>query len=318
MDKRPLGASGITIAPWIFGGNVLGWTLDEKKSFELLDAFLAKGFDCIDTANSYSRWVAGHQGGESETIIGRWLHQRKNRDQIILATKVGSDMGQGKKDLSGAHIRLQVEQSLTRLQTDYIDLYQSHYDDPNTPVEETLFVYDALIREGKVRAIGASNFTAARLTESLAVARKHGLPAYETLQPLYNLYDREPFEKELAALCVTEGISAIPYYALASGFLTGKYREPADASRSVRGEGVRGKYLNDRGKRILAALDKAAGNTGAAPAAIALAWLLAKPAITAPIASATSIEQLETLGEAATLELDAETLALLDGASAWH
>lgn len=318
MENRPLGNSGITIAPLIFGGNVFGWTLDEKKSFELLDAFVAAGFNCIDTANSYSRWVPGHQGGESEAIIGKWISQRKNRDRIIVATKVGADMGQGKKDLSKTHIRQQVEQSLSRLKTDYIDLYHSHYDDPSTPVEETLGAYDTLIKEGKIRTVGASNFSVERLAESLEVSRREGLPAYQTLQPLYNLYDREPFEKDLAAFCVKQGLSVIPYYALASGFLTGKYREESDAGKSVRGKGVAGKYLNARGFRILEALDEASKRTGATPAVLSLAWLLTKPGISAPIASATSIKQLETLTEAVNINLDQATLASLDAASAWQ
>lgn len=318
METRPLGNSGITISPVIFGGNVFGWTLDEKKSFELLDAFVAAGFNAIDTANSYSRWVPGHEGGESEIIIGKWMHQRANRDRIVLATKVGSDMGQGKKDLSREHIRAQVQGSLKRLQTDYIDLYQSHYDDPDTPVEETLETYAELIREGKVRAIGASNFQVPRLQESLDLSRKEGLPAYQTLQPLYNLYDREPFEKELAAFCVTHGVSVIPYYSLASGFLSGKYRGQQDAKKSARGGGVTQKYLNERGIRILDALDEASRRTGADAASLALAWLLAKPGISAPIASATNPAQLESLTRAAELHLDEETLSLLDTASAWR
>lgn len=318
MDKRPLGESGMTIAPLIFGGNVFGWTLDEQKSFEMLDTFVALGFNCIDTANSYSRWVPGNQGGESETIIGNWMRMRGNRDQIILITKVGSDMGQGKRDLSKSHIREQVTGSLKRLKTDYIDLYLTHHDDPDTPVSETLEAYNQLIQAGKVRAIGASNLSIERLSESLDFSRKQGMAAYQVLQPLYNLYDRESFETEMAAFCVSQGISVIPYYALASGFLSGKYRSQTDSAKSARGQGVTKKYLNDRGLRILEALDEASRRTGETPAVLSLAWLITKPGISAPIASATSIEQLRSLARAVQIKLSPDTVKLLDAASVWQ
>ena len=274
MKKRPLGNSGIEVAPLAFGGNVFGWTIDEKQSFRLLDAFLAAGFNLIDTADVYSRWVPGNKGGESETIIGNWMRLRGNRDKVIVATKVGHDIGQGKKDLSEKHILQAVEKSLQRLQTDYIDLYQSHYDDPPTPVAETLEAYAKLVKEGKVRLIGASNFTPERLLRSLEASKQHGYPSYQTLQPLYNLYDREVFEKELEPICVEHGIGVISYYSLASGFLTGKYRSEEDLSKSARGAGNK-KYLNEKGFRILSALDKVAEKFKSTPASISIAWLLA-------------------------------------------
>lgn len=316
MEKRTLGKSGLKVSPLTFGGNVFGWTLDERKSFEILDAFVAAGFNFIDTADSYSRWVPGHQGGESETIIGKWMKERGNRDQVIVATKVGSDMGQGKRDLSAKHIISSVENSLKRLQTDYIDLYQSHYDDSDTPIEETLQTYSQLVNEGKVRFIGASNFSAERLTESLNISRQNNYPAYQTLQPLYNLYDREPFEKDLEALCIEHSIGVINYYALASGFLSGKYRSEADLSKSPRGAGNK-KYLNERGFAILSALDEVAKRHNSTAASVSIAWLLARPSVTAPIASATSIEQLNSLINATQLQLDAESIDLLTKASDW-
>ena len=316
MEKRQLGNSDIKVAPLTFGGNVFGWTIDEKTSFEILDAFVAAGLNLIDTADTYSTWVPGNKGGESETVIGNWLKKRGNRDQVIIATKVGGDMGQGKKDLSKKHIRKAVEDSLRRLQTDYIDLYQSHYDDPDTPVEETLSIYAELVEEGKVRIIGASNFTKERLLESLNVSKQFNYPSYQTLQPLYNLYDREPFEKELEPFCVERSIGVLNYYALASGFLSGKYRSEADLSKSARGGGIK-KYLNERGFNILAGLDEVAKRYSSTPASIALAWVLARPSVTAPIASATSISQLDSLVKATELQLDEEAIALLDKASAW-
>ncbi|MEI6947958.1 aldo/keto reductase [Paraflavisolibacter sp. H34] len=315
MEKRKIGTSALEVAPLAFGGNVFGWTADEAASFGLLDAFTEAGFNLIDTADSYSHWVPGNQGGESETIIGKWLRQRGNRHNVIIATKVGSAVGKGKKDLSRAHILRSVEASLRRLQTDYIDLYQSHYDDVDTPVGETLETYAQLIREGKVRVIGASNFTPARLEESLRYSREHGLPRYESLQPEYNLYNRSTYEQEFAGLCQQEGLGVIPYYALASGFLTGKYRSEADAAKSARGGGVIKNYLNERGFRILSALDEVAARYGASVAAVSLAWLLTRPGITAPIASATSLSQLGDLEQSARLQLDAEALALLNEAS---
>jgi len=315
MHYRTLGRSGLQVSPLCFGGNVFGWTADEAASFSLLDAWLDAGFNFIDTADVYSRWAPGHRGGESETVIGKWLKQGGKRGQVVLATKVGMDMGDGKVGLKPAYIRQAVEDSLRRLQVDCIDLYQSHQDDAATPVEETLAAYAELIRAGKVRAIGASNFTAARLAQALEASRTQGLPRYETLQPLYNLYDRAGFEAELQPLCVREGVSVINFYALAAGFLTGKYRTAADAAKSARGKGTVAKYLNDRGLAILAALDSVSARVGATPGQVAVAWLLTRPGITAPIASATSLEQLAELVAATRLVLDTDALAELEKAS---
>lgn len=314
MDKRQLGRSELRVAPLCFGGNVFGWTADEPTSFRLLDRFVETGLDFIDTADVYSIWAPGHQGGESETIIGGWLKERGGRDRIVLATKVGSEMAPDRKGLSRGWIRRAVEASLRRLQTDYIDLYQSHYDDPATPIEETLGVYGELIAEGKVRAIGASNFTPARLRQSLEASARDGLPRYASLQPEYNLYDRAGYEAELEPLCREAGLGVITYFSLARGFLTGKYRSAKDLGQSPRGEGI-GKYLDDRGQRILAALDEVAAQLNATPAQVALAWVIARPGITAPIASATKLEQLEDLIAAARLRLDAQAIARLDEAS---
>ena len=316
MQFRPLGRSGLAIAPLMFGGNVFGWTADEATSFTLLDAFVAGGFNAIDTANAYSVWVPGHVGGESEAIIGKWLAARGGRGRVVIATKVGAPMGDGGKGLTKDYILRAAEASLQRLQTDYIDLYQSHYDDETTPIEETLEAYATLIRQGKVRAIGCSNFSPARIAASLAASEAHGLPRYESLQPLYNLYSRSDYEGEREALCVTHGIGAIPYYGLAAGFLTGKYRTEADLAKSERGPRRVKDYLNDRGFRVLAGIDAVAARLGATPAQIALAWLMAKPSITAPIASATSVAQLEELMAAAHITLDADAIAALDAASA--
>ena len=314
MQMRPLGNSGLTVAPLAFGGNVFGWTVDAATSFSLLDAFVDAGFNLIDTADVYSRWVSGHSGGESETIIGQWLRQSGKRDKVVLATKVGMDMGPGRTGLARARIRSAVEESLARLQTDRIDLYQSHADDAATPLAETLAAYAELIAEGKVRAIGASNYSAPRLAEALELSRTQGLPRYESLQPLYNLVDRQPFEAELEPLCLRENIGVINFYGLASGFLSGKYRSEADLAKSPRGARVKG-YLTPRGLRILAALDEVAQRLNATPAQVALAWEMARPAITAPIASATSLVQLEELAQAARLRLDAASVAALDAAS---
>jgi aryl-alcohol dehydrogenase-like predicted oxidoreductase len=316
MQLRTLGRSGLQVSPLAFGGNVFGWTVDEAMSFRLLDAWLDAGFNFIDTADVYSRWVPGHSGGESETIIGKWLKQSGKRNRVVLATKLGKPMSEGKQGLSPAYIREAVEASLRRLQCECIDLYQSHDDDPGTPLADTAAAFAELIKAGKVRAIGASNFSAPRLAEALDVAEKLGLPRYESLQPLYNLYDRAVFEKDLEPLCQKRGIGVINFYALAAGFLTGKYRTEADASKSPRGAGTTQKYLNARGLRILAALDQAAKTTGAKPGQIALAWQIARPSITAPIASATSLEQLDELAAAARLQLDADVIAMLDAASA--
>jgi aryl-alcohol dehydrogenase-like predicted oxidoreductase len=313
MTKRKLGNSGLEIAPLAFGGNVFGWTVDEAMSFRLLDAFVAAGFSLVDTADLYSRWVPGNAGGESETIIGNWFKQSGKRDAVVLATKVGMDMGGDKKGLSRKYILQAVEDSLKRLQTDRIDLYQSHKDDPDTPLEETLEAYAHLIKQGKVRAIGASNYNAPRLSEALVVSEVNGFPRYETLQPEYNLFDREDYESGLEALCLEKGIGVITYYSLVSGFLSGKYRSLEDLSKSPRGQGIK-KYLNDRGFCILAALDQVAAAHGSTPTSVALAWLIARPSVTAPIVSATSLAQLEELLRAATLVLDNASIALLNEA----
>ncbi len=314
MIGRKLGNSGLTVGPLALGGNVFGWTADEATSFKVLDAFVASGLNLIDTADAYSRWIPGHQGGESETIIGKWLKSRRNRAQVVIATKVGVEMGPGEQGLSRAYILRAVERSLQRLNTDYIDLYQSHRDDPETPLEETLGTFGELIKQGKVRAIGASNYTAERLGTALQVSASHGLPRYESLQPWYNLYDRPAFEGELAELCRRERIGVIPYFSLASGFLTGKYRSAADLANRARAYRVKD-MLNERGFRILQALDAVARETGATPAQVALAWLIAR-GVTAPIASATSVEQLQELAGAARLELAADAVKVLDEASA--
>ena len=313
--KRKLGKSGLEIAPIVFGGNVFGWTADEATSFQLLDAFVAAGFNAVDTADVYSKWVPGNRGGESETIIGKWLKRSGKRQGVIIATKVGSEMEPGKKGLSKGYILEAVEDSLQRLQTDYIDLYQSHVDDAETPLDETLEAYAQLIRQGKVRAIGASNYSAKRLGEALQVSKKKGLPRYEGLQPLYNLYDRAECETESAPLCLRENIGVIPYFSLASGFLAGKYRSEADLANRARGNFVK-KYLNERGLRILGALDEAAKTHSSTPAQVALAWLLSQPSVTAPIASATNLAQLRELLSAANLKLDRESLEKLNQASA--
>jgi len=315
MNRRKLGNTGFDVAPLAFGGNVFGWTVDEATSFRLLDAFVDAGFNLIDTADSYSRWVTGHQGGESETIIGRWIAARGRHDDVVIATKVGSDMGLGRKCLRKDYILQAAEASLRRLQVDAIDLYQSHWDDETTPLDETLEAYATLIAQGKVRAIGASNLSADRLQQALDVSARNGLPRYLTLQPPYNLYDRATFEGPLASLCIREGIGVISYFALAAGFLTGKYRSEADFAKSARGGGM-SKYLNPRGLRILAALDRVAADKHATPAAVALAWLIDRPGLTAPIASATSVEQLGGLIAATRLRLDADAVRALDQASA--
>ncbi len=314
MQHRDLGRSGLRVAPWCFGGNVFGWTADEQTSFRLLDAFLDAGFNFIDTADVYSRWAPGHVGGESETIIGRWLAQRRNRDRVVIATKVGMEMGPGKDNLSKAYITEAVEASLRRLQTDVIDLYQSHRDDPNTPPGETAEAFSALVKAGKVRALGASNFTAPRLAGALRESATRSLPRYESLQPEYNLYSRAGFEADLQSFCVEQQVGVIPYFSLAAGFLTGKYRSEADFDRSPRGKGM-SKYMNERGFRILAALDSLAEAHHVTVAEIALAWLMGQPGITAPIASATRVEQIASLARAADLTLTKEDLAVLDHAS---
>ena len=313
---RPLGASSLRVGPLAFGGNVFGWTADEQQSFLLLDAFVASGLNLIDTADSYSRWVPGHTGGESEAVIGRWLAARgpAMRRRVIIATKVGVEMGPGEQGLSREYILRAVDRSLARLQTDYIDLYQAHRDDPTTPLEETLGAFAALVRAGKVRHIGASNFTAERMAAALRSSDANGLPRYVSLQPRYNLYERALFEGELGPLCTREQLGVLPYFALASGFLTGKYRSAADAAKSPRGTRAT-EMLNPRGLRILAALDTVASEASATPAQVALAWLLTRGA-TAPIASATSVSQLQELIGATTLLLNQTQLVALDLASA--
>lgn len=311
MIKNRLGRTDIEIAPLVLGTNVVGWTADEKTSFAILDAFVAEGFTAIDTADVYSRWVSGNES-ESEKIIGRWLKARGNRDKVHVFTKVGMDMGRGREvDLSPAWIAEAVEGSLKRLQTDYIDLYQSHRFDPAIPQAETLAAYDKLIKAGKVRFIGASNFDASQLGEALRLSRESGLPRYQTLQNEYNLYTREKYEGALQDLAVKEDIGAIPFYALASGFLSGKYRSEADIGKSARGQGVKTKFLNDKGFRVLAAMDKVAAETGAALSEIALAWLAVQPGITGPIASATSVEQVHALARGVKLVLSSKHLTSL-------
>lgn len=315
MQKRPLGRSGLSIAPLMLGGNVFGWTADRQTSFDILDAFVGAGFNAIDTADCYSLWVPGNRGGESETIIGEWLARRGRRDDVVIATKVGWELAPDRKGLSAHWITQAVEDSLKRLGTDYIDLYQSHIDDSTIPFEETLSAYGRLIEQGKVRAIGASNISGVRLEEALAVARQENLPRYETAQPRYNLYDRKEYETDLAPVIAREGLSTISFYGLAAGFLTGKYRSHDDLGKSPRGGRVE-EYINTRGLRILGVLDEVSAQLGATPAQIALAWVMTRPTIAAPIASATSVGQLTELTAAAELTLDPATLSALDAASA--
>ena len=315
MQMRKLGNSGLEIAPLMFGGNVFGWTADEAMSFKLLDGFVDAGLNAIDTADVYSKWVPGHKGGESETVVGNWLKARSGRDRVVIATKVGMEMPGVGQGLRSGYIIKRVEDSLARLQTSYIDLYQSHTDDKDAPLEETLAAYQQLIKQGKVRAIGASNYEAPRLAEALGVSAARKLPRYETLQPHYNLYERADYERALEPLVLKEGIGVIPYYSLASGFLTGKYRSEADFKKSPRG-GAAKKMLNERGLGILKALDDVSVRLKANPAPVALAWLIARPSITAPIASATNMNQLADLIAAAHLKLDADAIKTLDAASA--
>lgn len=316
MEKRKLGQSGIEVSPFCFGGNVFGWTADEQTSFTLLDNFFDMGLDFIDTADVYSTWVPGNKGGDSEKIIGKWLKKSGKRNKVIIATKVGKPMGLDKKGLSKAYITRAVDDSLKRLQTDYIDLYQSHEDDKSTPLAETMETFTDLIRQGKVRAIGASNFSGARLKEALEVSRDNDLASYQTMQPEYNLYAREAYEKELEPICRENNIGVITYYSLASGFLTGKYRSESDLPQSNRGAGVK-KFLNPRGYKILAALDKLAAGYNTTQAAVALTWVMARPGITAPIASATSIKQLNEITQAVNLTLSGTAIDVLNSASAY-
>jgi len=316
MEKREIGKTNIAVAPLMFGGNVFGWTADEQASFKLLDAFVDLGFNFVDTADVYTRWVPGHAGGESETIIGKWFKQSGKRDKIVLATKVGKEMF-GEKGLSPAYIKKAVEASLTRLQTDYIDLYQSHDDDKDTPLDVTMQAFSDLIKEGKVRIVGASNYQGDRLAEALQVSASKDLAAYQTLQPEYNLYAREHYEKTLEPLCLERGLGVVPFFSLASGFLSGKYRSEADASKSKRGPGIVSKYLNDRGYRILDGLDKVADQHNVNQTTVALAWLIARPSILAPLASATSLEQLKALAASVELKLTEADIELLNEASAY-
>jgi aryl-alcohol dehydrogenase-like predicted oxidoreductase len=314
VTKRKLGNSGLEVSPLAFGGNIFGWTVDEAASFKLLDAFVDFGFNLIDTADVYSKWAPGNQGGESETIIGKWLEQSGKRDKVIIATKLGMELGPGEKGLSRRYIFRAVEESLARLQTDHIDLYQAHTDDFEASLEETLEAFTELIRQGKVSAIGASNYSAERLSDALRVSEERGLARYESLQPLYNLYDRAEYEAKLEPLCLEKGLAVIPYFSLASGFLTGKYRSEADLSKSARAQMVK-KYLNERGFRILGALDQVAEQYNSTPGQVSLAWLIARPSITAPIASATTLEQLNDLINATELKLDDSSIELLNRAS---
>jgi aryl-alcohol dehydrogenase-like predicted oxidoreductase len=316
MPFRYLGRSALKVSPLCLGGNVFGWTADEAASFAVLDALVDADLNFIDTADVYSVWVPGHRGGESETIIGNWLKRRGRRDDVVIATKVGMQMAPDRKGLSAAHIARSAEQSLQRLQTDHIDLYFSHSDDATVPPEETLGAYQKLIVAGKVRAIGASNYSAARLQEALDISRKHSLPRYEVLEPHYNLYARAGYEAELEPLCLKEQLGVITYFALASGFLSGKYRTAADAAKSARGKGVIDKFLNARGLKILGALDDVGQRHHASSSSVALAWQIARPGITAPIASATSVEQLKELVAATRLQLDAGDIEQLNAASA--
>lgn len=317
MEKRPLGSTGLHIAPLVFGGNVLGWTIDEKLGFAVLDAFVAHGFEAIDTADVYSAWAPGNHGGESETLLGRWLKARPGmRDKVVIFTKVGSDLGRpGCKGLSERWILQAAQDSLRRLGTDRIDVYFSHWPDPDTPDSETLGAYDKLLRQGSVRSIGASNFDARRLAESLRVSRERELPVYSVLQPEYNLLDRASFDAPLRELCKRENIGVVTYFSLASGFLSGKYRSKADLAGSRRASLVE-KYLDERGLRVLDALDAVAQGHRATPAQVALAWLMASDGVTAPIASATSVEQVDSFARAAELRLSAQDMALLDEAGA--
>jgi aryl-alcohol dehydrogenase-like predicted oxidoreductase len=316
VKTRTLGRSGIEVGPLALGGNVFGWTIDEAASFKVLDGFVAGGLNLIDTADVYSVWVPGHKGGESETIIGSWLKRSGNRSRVVIATKVGIEIAPGEKGLSRAHIMRSVERSLNRLQVDTIDLYQAHQDDPETPLEETLGAFGELVAAKKVRAIGASNYKADRLAAALRVSQERGLPRYETLQPNYNLCDRKWYEVDLEPLCVREGLGVIPYYSLAAGFLTGKYRTEADLAKSERGAKVGKSYLNERGLRVLAAVDGVAADLKVSQAQVALAWLMARPGITAPIASATTPAQLEELIAATRLTLSPDAVAKLTAASA--
>jgi aryl-alcohol dehydrogenase-like predicted oxidoreductase len=313
MQKHTIGTSDLQVAPLVFGGNVFGWTADERTSFSILDSFVDHGLNFIDTADCYSQWAEGHQGGESETIIGKWFKESGKRDKIVLATKVG--MWRTRPGLSAANIEAAINHSLRRLQTDYIDVYFSHLDDDKTPFEETLGAYQKLVKAGKVRVIGASNFTGERLEAALKVSKELGLPTYQVLQPEYNLYDRKGYETDLEPVAQAHKLAVVTYFSLASGFLSGKYRSKADAAKAARSSLV-DKYFDDRGLRIVDALVQVARRNDATPATVALAWIIARPSVTAPIASATSADQLESLVAATRLQLPAEDLQLLNDASA--
>lgn len=313
MEQRPLGQTGLSVPAIMLGGNVFGWTLDEANSFRILDAAFDAGLNFIDTADIYSTWVPGHKGGESETIIGKWFARTGKRNGVTIATKVGMDMGGGKTGLAAKYMEQEVEDSLRRLQTDRIDLYQSHQDDAGVPLEETLGALDAMIKKGKVRFIGASNYSGARLREAMETSKRTGLAGYQTLQPHYNMMEREPYESDLAPVALQYGLGVIPYFSLASGFLTGKYRSESDLEGKTRGGGVK-KYLNDHGRRVLAALDAVAKEYGSTPARAALAWLMTRPGIVAPISSATSTDHVNDLVEATKLELAQDALDLMTAA----
>jgi aryl-alcohol dehydrogenase-like predicted oxidoreductase len=310
-----IGKTGIKVSTLCLGGNVFGWTASEAASFAVMDAFVDAGMNFIDTADIYARWQSGSNGGDSELVIGKWLKQRGNRSRVVIATKLGKEMGPGKAGLSAKYMQQAVEDSLNRLQTDYIDLYQSHEEDPNTPIEETLQAFAKLIEQGKVRAIGASNYTPECLEEALRVSRELGLPRYESLQPHYNLVERAKFEPTLEPICLAHHLSVLAYWSLASGFLTGKYRSEADITKSKRGKDAV-KYLDDRGRKVLAALDEISAAHDATPTSIALAWLIARPSVTSPIASATSVEQLEDILKSVAIQLSPDEVAKLDQASA--
>ncbi|WP_346317598.1 aldo/keto reductase [Chitinophaga sp. YIM B06452] len=314
METRTLGNTGFRIAPLMFGGNVFGWTANEPTSFRLLDAFTDAGFNAVDTADTYTRWVPGNTGGDSERVIGKWLSQTGKRDKIMLATKVGGVFSEEKKGLKKDYILRSIDDSLQRLQTDYIDLYQTHYDDAETPIEETLETYAAIVKSGKVRAIGTSNMSLERIIASAAISREKGYPSYQTLQPEYNLFDREKFETEYGPYAIEHNLGVIPYFALASGFLTGKYRKEEDIAGSSRAKYL-SKYMTSRGFRILDALDAVAARYNAKPGMVAIAWLMNRPGVTAPIASATNLQQLNELIRAVSLRLDTDAMQLLNDAS---
>ena len=314
MQKRRLGRSGLSIAPLVLGGNVFGWTADQATSFSILDRFLDLGFDMVDTANVYSRWVPGHDGGESERIIGNWLARSGKRDRVLIATKVGMGSDEA-KGLRRRQIDENVEASLERLKTDRIDLYQTHQDDMNTPVEETLEALGRLVKAGKVRAIGASQYTPARLLESLAASERLGIARYDTLQPEFNLYDREAFERDYQPIAAQHDLAVIPFFGLAKGFLSGKYRKASDIEGRPRAAGLKKYFEGDRGMKILAALDAVGKRLDATPAQVSLAWMMAQRTIAAPIVSVTTLEQLDEIAGAASLRMDAEALDALDQAS---